>query len=400
MPEERMSLMTDERRGLPSISSLERYALCPGSWQAETWVRAFYPKPEVRKSDEWSAADAGNRIHAALAGDDDVELSRYEGWTKERCEEYELTVLAQLKEEYGFEPSEVIREQRFSLGDKRFELGGQIISTGKADVIYVYGDNILVVDYKTGSIGAGNIELNYQLTGYAVLAWQNFHGTQNVFVAIVQPNAPEKISVASLNYDDLKRAEVGIVNVIQKATSGTIERHAELSKQCKYCPAKGFCPEFVAASSKAITLSPDLEVAVSLNAKTAAEDYLMNVAPVEQVVAIFEKRQVLETILDAVKRRLKTELNGNPESVPGYELAPSGAIRSMTDLQAALNKIRDLMTPEEFRKLLTISIPALEKTHKEKSGLKGKAAEEDFDARFSELIVSVPKELQIRKKKV
>ena len=51
--------MSDERKNLPSASSMERYMLCPGSWAAEKG------QPEQASSD----ADSGNRIHAALAGE-------------------------------------------------------------------------------------------------------------------------------------------------------------------------------------------------------------------------------------------------------------------------------------------------------------------------------------------
>ena len=51
--------MSDERNGLPSASSMERYQLCPGSYMAERGL------PEATSED----AEAGNRIHAVLAGE-------------------------------------------------------------------------------------------------------------------------------------------------------------------------------------------------------------------------------------------------------------------------------------------------------------------------------------------
>lgn len=399
--------MTDERLGLPSISELERLALCPGSYELTRYVYALHGRQQS------SGAESGNKIHAALSGED-IELSRYEGWTKERCEEYEAAVLAQLKEEYGFEPVKENREWKRlgyapnPLREVRLNLSTNLaekLATGMPDVVYsgkdATGHALCVIDYKTGTIGAGIADLNYQLTGYAVVGWQTFGKTPlHVFVALVQPNAPDKISVAELGYEDLKRAEKGVIDIILKATSGTTERHADIEKQCKYCPAQGFCPEFVAASSKAITLSPDLEVEVSLNAKTAAEDFIMNIAATQDVVKIFEKRAVLEAILDAVKRRLKTELQGNPESVPGYELVPSGAVRTIPDIEAALNSIKDIAERKEFMAALKLSITDLEKLHKKNSGLKGKSAEEDFERRFGDLIVREPKEMKIAKVKV
>ena len=51
--------MSDERNSKPSASSMERYALCPGSWAAEQGI------PDQTSED----ATTGNRIHAWLAGE-------------------------------------------------------------------------------------------------------------------------------------------------------------------------------------------------------------------------------------------------------------------------------------------------------------------------------------------
>ena len=65
-----------------------------------------------------------------------------------------------------------------------------------------------------------------------------------------------------------------------------------------------------------------------------------------------------------------------------------------------MNKVNDIVSREEFMGLLKVSVPDLEKLHKVKSKLKGKPAEDDFKVRLGALIVSTPKEMQIRKIKI
>lgn len=392
-------MQIDERRGLPSISGLERLALCPGSWTLTQYINALYESRGTRK--ENLGAESGTRIHNALSGEEQ-ELSRFENWTKEKCEEYEAAVLQHLNEEYGFVPELEEREVR-----KEFHAHGKVIMTGKDDVTYYSPSTkaLAVFDYKTGTIGAGNVAMNYQLNGYAVVGWQHHTAkphkrkVQTVFVALIQPNAPEKISVGTLSTKngELQMAEESIANIVETALSGITERHADIEKQCKYCPAKGFCPEFIQASATAIQL-PGLGEAVTLGIKSEAEDIIAT-APIAQVISLYEKRAILTAINDAVAGRIKRMLASNPDSVPGYVLGSSGAVRSIPDLDAAFDKIADLTTYAEFAKIFKISVPELEVLHKTLTGLKGEACKVDFKWRFDDVIVSTPKEMQIKKTK-
>lgn len=390
-------MQTDERRGLPSISGLERLALCPGSWTLTQFVSALYQSKTPKR--ENLGAESGTRIHSALSGEEQ-ELSRFENWTMEKCQEYEKAVLEQLKDDYGFVPEKEEREVR-----KEFYAGGKVVMTGKDDVTYYSPSTqaLLVVDYKTGTIGAGDVGMNYQLTGYAVTDWQYYTAkphkwkVKTVFVALIQPNAPSKITVASMSVKDLQIAETAIAAIVEKSLSGTTERHADIERQCKYCPVKGFCPEFISASALAIQL-PGLAEAVTYNAKTAAEDIIAT-APIAQVIALFEKRQVLTAINEAVASRIKRMLANSPDSVEGYELGSTGAVRSIPDLDAAFDKIADLISYAEFAKIFKISAPELETLHKGLTGLKGQACTDDFKERFDDVIISIPKEFAIRKKK-
>lgn len=384
--------VTDERIGLPSMSGLERLANCPGSWTLGLFVQALY-KARARAAND--AAASGTRIHSALSGEE-TELSRYEEFTRTRCESYEADVLAKLLTDYGFTPDEVYREQRYEFRNPVNE----VLATGRDDVLYICKKlrAALVIDYKTGTIGAGNVELNHQLTGYGVLAYQHFIGLETIFVALIQPNAPEKVSVAVLSSDDCKRAEAGIAAIIEKATSGSTERHADIEKQCKYCPAKAFCPEYLKVATVELEAMAEIVGPISKD----EIDETIYVAPIERVIQLYEKRGILTAINEAVAARMKRQLASNPESVPGYELGSSGSVRSLPNndvFDAAFEKMKDLATYGEFQKLFKLAVTDLEAFHKERSGLKGKACENDFKVRFGSLIVSSPKEPMIRKKK-
>lgn len=391
-------MQTDERRGLPSISGLERLALCPGSWTLTQFVSALYQSKTPKR--ENLGAESGTRIHSALSGEEQ-ELSRFENWTMEKCQEYEKAVLEQLKDDYGFVPAKEEREVR-----KEFYANGKVVMTGKDDVTYYSPSTqaLLVVDYKTGTIGAGDVGMNYQLTGYAVTDWQYYTAkpykwkVKTVFVALIQPNAPSKITVASMSVKDLQIAETGIANIVEKSLSGTTERHADIEKQCKYCPAKGFCPEFRrAAEAEIVSISPMVNNDFTISKDTVKD--LMEIEPIDKVIALYEKRGILDAINDAVSSRIKRMLANNPDSVPGYMLGSSGAVRSIPDLDAAFDKIADLISYAEFAKIFKISVPELETLHKGLTGLKGQACTDDFKERFDDVIISVPKELAIRKKK-
>lgn len=377
--------MKDERLGLPSISGLERLEKCRGSWNLTQYAAALYP-PKDKKTN--ALAQSGRNVHAALAGED-VELSHYEQWTADQCARYEELVLAQLKEQYDFEPQYVFREQRFHLKNSSDE----IISTGQPDVLYKCWTtkSVLIVDYKSGT-GASTADTNWQLMGYAVLAYQQpFFSKEewgDTFLAIIQPNAPESVTIAKLTADELRDAEVQIIQLLEDAKTSHV-RHA--GDHCKFCPAKAFCPEY-------LTSGDEIVESLSLPVVNADIPRMIETAPIERVIELYELRNALQSLSEAVASRLKRQLSNNPGSVPGYELRPSGSIRTIDDIKGAKKKMKaNGCTAARFDALLKLSVSDLEKLHKEVTELKGKDAELDFERIFSDIIIYTPKEPVIKK---
>lgn len=211
----------DERKGLPSASSAERWVNCPDS---------HYSSMDIidMSSDD---ADEGTMLHEAVA------FEQYKGLTEEQTEACKWAV----------EKRTAIKAEVFGADHQTQNSDLLMVEerlwrdqwSGKPDYIEVAGSNALILDYKFGRGDVAQAENNLQLAALAVLAHDQ-RPFERATLAIVQPRL-RAVSVAYLSRKQIAYARAMLDYAAAIATKPNQPRKA--GNWCKYCPMKKDCPE-------------------------------------------------------------------------------------------------------------------------------------------------------------
>lgn len=300
--------MIDERKGLPSASGFYRLVHCPGSWALESKLP---PGPISHE------ANRGLRIHAALAGDaspDELNADEFSIYSK--CLAHRQALLAKYMPDY--DPSHSKKEKRIWLTD----LHGKILMSGRLDELILHKAKALVIDYKTGRGDVEPEEVNMQLRCLATMVWRTYWGTQEVLVAIIQPEVdnllPEPVRYTE---EDCKYAEQEILGALAEAA----DPKAQLvpgTKQCAYCRAKLQCPALEKSSLAVASLTTRKLESMSIGQMSALMD----------VVPAVEKR------CKEIRETFKARLEAGEESET-WELGPGRKITEVTRISMAVAKL-------------------------------------------------------------
>jgi len=340
-----------DRGKKPSVSSLARYAACPGSWRLEKDL------PEGETSED---AARGIRIHHALAeGKIDLLTDDEERDIACRCVGQYDYILASLAD--------------FISGDQKYLVESRMWYkkdwSGQVDRIHFTNpSSALVVDWKTGRVGTDSAETNLQLRGYAVLVKNHFPHLTEIRVAMIQPLAGNPTMVCYTE-EDLKMAE----NEIQTIFLRLEDPEAELNptpEGCKYCKAKSICPALRDQTLKLAQVSEKAIVSELSNRDISY--YLKASKPVESFISELEKE---------AKKRLS-----EGQEIEGCELTPGRMTRDVTDAQAVFGRIGDKITTEAFVECCKLSLPSLEKAYATATGLRAKEAKDELRQTLSGLI--------------
>jgi len=342
---------TDEREGLPSASSIERLALCPGSFNASKGL------PELLSPEMKRYSESGDRVHLYCEAPDFIDLS---GWPEElevaqQCLEQRDKVVAKV---FDGDPYETTKETRMWLyGQSMPGLRDRVkLLSGKPDFGAVSLSPItmtrkaLVIDYKSGrgehKAAASNLQLRTQL----VLLWTRTScAASKGYAAIVQPLVSSEPEICEYSLSDLKAAHMEILEIIYRSK----DPKAPLvpgETQCKFCPARLKCP--AAADVLKEIESTDMTSLLGISAKDMA--------------ALLDKCDVAEQIIKAARSHAKAHLKGDPKCIPGWTLEQNPPTRSIEDAEAAFNALTGFgMTSEKFLKeCVSVKIGALEKAVK------------------------------------
>ena len=343
--------MTNERNGKPSASGFSRLALCPGSWNLESTL------PEQQAN---QYMQLGTDVHAVLADQKPFEELSEEGQEiATRCLNDFSTLIGQL--DLGERTKEVI-EERFWYTD---ELLGEDTFSGAIDRIDFFGDEVAVVtDYKTGRTAQSKASENQQLKAYAVLVKKAFPELKTIFVAIIQPLAGGT-TIAEYNEAELTAANNEICGIVLASSFPNAPRNPSIDA-CKWCRAKGICPDAYGQAQAATTT---LQVASSVAVSTLSN---------EELASLDAKSLIVEDFIDEIRKELKARLMGGAQ-IAGLSLGKGRITRNVTDTAAAISALSSVLSYDAIMDCAKISVSSLEKAYAKAKGIKAKDAKTALD---------------------
>lgn len=339
----------DERMGLPSASSRERDFRCPGSRRLinslveSGSILNLYSKDSI----------SGDKVHDALETGDDSDLSHEETVSLEKIEEK----IKKIKDAVGVPDSaEEVSEERLWLRE-----GLKRIASGKADKVFRWDDQSLVIDAKSGWLPVVPSPENLQLRGLVVLEFANNVRTEKVTTVIVPANDALHVPVV------YERDTTGFLALqewkehIRKSEEPDAPRIP--GDHCRYCPAAqvAACEEnrgVVVKTAATVVHVPGVEISND-DLKRFLKDFC---GPAKKTIAYAESE---------AKRRLEK----NPDAFGGeIILSNPRATEKIIDLPTVLSRVMNKgITAPEFTSKCTITKKGLQEMLGGKLEIKGKA---------------------------
>ena len=352
--------MTDERNGLPSASAASRYAACLGSWQLEK---------AILETESTSDAATGNRIHAALGMEPVTDLSTDETYIIDRCREHEAGLVKQVFAHSTEEP-QVFREKRlWSLQNYGLGEEDKRLWSGKPDVVYIEGNNALIIDYKSGRGTVENAAENLQLRCLVALLHESFGFTlEAITVAIVQPLAGPP-SVASYELGDLMDA-VRESQSLMSAIMQPDQPRTPSESACKYCKGKPYCSE---ARELAVT-GPIVNAPEGIT-----PDAIASTLTSSHLAQFLNRAAQAEAVIEACKSEARRRLSEG-EIVEGWTLKEGSVRESITNSEQVASRFLELGTYEQLSSAITLNKTKLKEAVKNATGFKGQQLNAKLDA--------------------
>lgn len=301
-----------------SPSSIDRIKACPGSW----FMQQGMPREE---SDE---ADEGTMLHDRVATGDLSGLTAEQEELIHACEDR--------LEEIGWGEAEIIHEKPLEI----YGSDGDVLTSGTADVVVLHRDasgkveTVDIIDWKFGRTPVKEVSRNFQLAAYALGAMQ-LYGVSECNAHIIQPRIH-----AESEYCFTKPANIqyNIEQMIKRAKADTIV--LEAGEHCKYCRAKSKCPAF-ARVFEAVDV-PN-------------EDALTNP---ETLLELWNKSKVVEKYIDKIKEAVEAYVTEHGE-LGGWHWKEKPGNREIKDVSALMNRVGDIITPDEFYGACKVSVAAI-----------------------------------------
>lgn len=305
---EPIPLINPQQRGdFTSASNAQADALCPGRHLAQ------YGLPDERSSDSMF----GTRVHDALAKGNGEGLSPQEEDIYESCKAIEDKIV-----EKFFGP-EIKDLARFPDREKRFwiQWSNGMKHSGQIDAAYRHKLKALVIEYKALPGDVPDSPRNMQLRDQAVLYDFNNQMLAEVATVVIQPLVTHSPEICVYNREQIVRARDEMFARVFKSNQPDSPRVAG-EVQCKFCKAKGNCPEYTKFVSGEVANSPASLMLVPVSKWT----------PVQRVL-FMERAAIVEKWIDTTKAEMKRLLKADPDSIPGYELTPGRNMSNIINAQ-------------------------------------------------------------------
>mgnify|MGYP003148852138 CR=1 FL=1 len=231
--------MDDERHGLPSASSMDRYHHCRSSLPLERLLRARGELPKDHGSKE---ATHGTLIHALAAniavGDDPNSMEGDPANIEEAAEYFNAAKQVAVTAWGTDEEGETHIEKRLFLKTT----GDVNIATGQPDLVWIRDSEGLVIDYKTGFLPLPQATMSWQLKLYAAMAAQHY-GVSSITVAFIQGGKVHSRDLLDKGDLDTLSELIFPGMMMEASPNPCVGNGFEPSEEvCRYCPCRLKCP--------------------------------------------------------------------------------------------------------------------------------------------------------------
>ena len=316
-----MSYPTINNHHWMSPSALPRRAACPGSGKMELQ----FAGDEVESPE----AAEGTMLHAAVIPGAKFSGTREHYHLLEQClkliNSYRHGTHAPLFESIHYELSmELLNED------------GEILTAGTADVVIVFAQHVVVIDFKFGRNPVSVDGL--QLMAYGAMAMQRFE-KDTAEVVSFQPRVSGKPQTK--DYDDFGFIRAVIEEVILKTSSDRLVLNPT-DDGCRYCKAFDQCP------------------AVNITVLEMADVNATAIEP-SRAAEFYGKANVVERKVKAIKAEVKRmAIEG---TVPGVEIKEKQGRRKITsvlDASRELSAATSSISGVDVLGVATVSYKALE----------------------------------------
>lgn len=345
----------DPRLGKPSASGIYKLVSCPGSLAAEKDL------PELPAE---SFTQEGTDIHAAAETGDTSELEGDSVDIAKRLKALEESTRdAWFNERPGGEVQRFAEVRLWMRDRKTLEL----LVSAQLDVLYVEGEHCLIVDFKTGYLDAPPADRNWQLLCQAICVAHEHPGVKTFRVAIAASRLSSKLDVAEYTLEDLQHAERELLHVLWLAKQPDAQRRPSMC--CRYCKAKGICPEaasfsLVTQQKLGITSADKLAILAAVNSLTP-----------QQMAHVWQRGKIATMILDGVEAKLKSI---TPEQLAEVRLMlkPGAVQKKITNNFAAHDRCESVFNPNELISCSKISVTELANLYATKNNVSKVQAKE------------------------
>ena len=362
-------MSVDERKGLPSASSLDAEMRCLGRRNLN---RKHEAQIEVKKSKD---GESGTKIHKVLEGALDIEeLTASEKWTVAIIMNQE----AEMVEKYGFEGSEVISEKRMWYVNDEF----QQLFSGRVDRVHLLNKSALIIDYKSGFSYTVPLDNNWQIKAQAVLVgFESGFSIDRYVCGLVHPHHPESLREEIIFTANQVEFYAKTIEIMTEKIKDPDAPRTPNPVSCLRCQAKKFCSEyqmmFEEQTKKADPekMTPKERGERAKWVKMAQKELKME----EEIYKIYLKRDPLSVL----GWRLSTSMNDKCLDMPGF-----------------IEKAKKEYGEKNVNPLLELSKTDLIKFEQEKSEggkkLSEKKAKENIDINFRSFFKKIPKEASLK----
>jgi hypothetical protein len=305
-----------------SPSSLKHKKLCP-KWENESRDTVF--------------TDDGTKCHEAVETGDLSKLTELQHYYANCAVKYAQPIIDGA--------SRVLKEERLWNAEPAM----RDLTHGSPDLMAWAGETHLdIVDYKFGRLPVDPAKDNLQAKAYVLAAFDTYPEVETITFHFVHPRLADHDSNHTFHRRDRTVLCYEILFIVSKAEDPKVKPTPE-TEACLYCKNRGCCPALL---TEMIRYSHQMHL-------NEIPDFNLDLNVPENRAKLFEVLKTLAKAVPQAQEELTTKhLNG--DEIPGYELKFRRGARSVVDTAKAYAAVEDIVTPEEFLKVCSVSISDLE----------------------------------------